>query len=331
MTDDSSSSPLMSTGRPTAQAGEDLVESACSARSAPCCRGRGRSCASSAGCPSARRPCRARRRPARAVDELVELRVHRRQAVAGEHLRVAVRLELELAELGRVVADRSSSSSIFSTPRAGRHESSTRNISCSAPIRRDAALEHSRRPCARVRARRASIASDRALALALSWPSIPCALVIARPRSPPRRGSGQHLRQVSQSCCPLRPHESTRFGMPLRPRTWRGSTTHRCPRGALAAGQDDEARAEDLQVGAVEARKEVQRRRHEEVVAHRAVVEPPQIVGPAHADRDAEHVGEPAQRPRRRGTHRSTRRRPDLDVVDLYSRRGSPATTSWRT
>ena len=43
-------------------------------------------------------------RRARALDELVELPVHAREAVAGEDLRIAVGLELELAELGRVVA-----------------------------------------------------------------------------------------------------------------------------------------------------------------------------------------------------------------------------------
>ena len=119
--------------------------------------------------------------------------------------------------------------------------------------------------------------------------------------------------------------------MPLLPRTWAsapGLTDVLV--GAFAAGQDDEPLAEALQRRFVAAGKEVEWRGCEEVVAHRAAVEALQIERSAHADRDAEHVGEQAQRGDRVERTDRRARGDDLDVVDSNSRRGSPATTSWR-
>ena len=187
------------------------------------------SCASSAGCPSARRCMPSSRgRAARACSTSSSSCVSIcDEAVAGEQLRIAVDLELELAELGRVV-------------RVARRRSST----CSDAARRAPALvdrgtSPARRRCGARRSRTCSSASMRSSArrsariarheLALrarrrARPSTSlCVRVVGHAslavvHSP--RILRQHLAPRQPVVVPLGPHESTRFGMPCRPSTF---------------------------------------------------------------------------------------------------------------
>ena len=88
-----------------------------------------------------------------------------------------------------------------------------------------------------------------------------------------------------------RPTSRRGSGSPLAPSTRATATTRRCPRAALAGGQEDEARAQPLEAVAVEVRQEVERRRDVEVVADRPVVEAAQVVGARTCERGANTSG----------------------------------------
>src|SRR6185312_5343294 len=157
------------------------------------------------------------RRETRAFDEVIELFVHRAEAVTAEELRVAVHLELKLTELGRVVRV------------AAQAVEHTEHTTCRAPGFVDqeqlllgtdatnAGLEHARREhvleCADVVEQRVH-----ELALLLAFEATVDVLVLPRRhRVHSPRICGNMARHVNQSCGYWGPHESTWFGTPCRP------------------------------------------------------------------------------------------------------------------
>src|SRR6185436_12518836 len=153
----------------------------------------------------------------------VELLLHPRQAVAAERLRIAVRLELELAELGRVVRILQLLEHRQHAARRGPAAIDEEQLLLGADPPH-AGLEPA---LAQHPLERAQVREDRGHELA---PLLGVGLrdvVLAGARHPSPRGAvhsastwGSILRQVGQSWCQLPPHESTRLGIPFLPSTF---------------------------------------------------------------------------------------------------------------